>query len=755
LSDVSRFEALVRDGSRDALRAAAELYRGPLLDDVAVSEEGWSEWLTTERERLLELALAAMVSLGEQELAAGRAEHALKAGQRAIALNSMREDAHRLTVRALAAAGRKAEALKHYQDLVALLKRELNAEPDAATRSLAAELRSAQPPAVEKIAKPNPDLNQDAERAPNVGRPAMPERRLTAILAADVAGYSRLVGADEEGTLAHWKAHWNAVVEPKITEHHGRIVRVIGDGILVEFVSVVDAVRCAVEVQRGMIQRNADVTPEKQIEFRIGINFGELIVDRGDFWGDGVNIAARLEALAAPGGISVSGRVQEDVQGKLNIAFEDAGEQQLKNIARPVRVYHVRFDGSSESRPALTLPSKPSIAILSFHNLSGDPDQEYFADGIVEDIITALSCFHSLFVIARNSSFAYKGKTVDARQVGRELGVRYVLEGSVRKSGTRVRITGQFIDASTGVHLWADRFDGALEDIFDLQDRITARVVGVIAPRLEQAEIERAKRKPTQSLDAYDYYLRGLASFYQVTWESTREALQLFRRAIDLDPDFASPHAMAVWCMARFKTLGWTTDPAYDVAETERLAQRAVQLDRDDALSLSTAGFALAYVVGDLDRGASLIDRAVALNPNLAVAWHFSGFARAILGEPDVAINHLANAMRLNPLDPLFYALQVGMALAHFCAGRYDEASSWADRALRQPGGQVYHPALRVAAASNALAGRLEEAQKAMTRLRAIDPALRVSNLNDYITLRGPGHFAKYAEGLRKAGLPE
>jgi len=562
-SDVGRFEDLVRDGSRDALRAAAELYRGPLVDDVTISEEGWNEWLTAERERLLELALGALLGLGEQELAAGCAEYALKVGQRAIALNNMREDAHRLIVRALTAAGRRAEALKHYQNLVVMLKRELNAEPDEATKSLAVELRSA----------PSPS------RSPAVGQNGEPGQ-----------------------------------IDP---------------------------------------------------------------------------------------------------------------------------------------------PNKPSIAVLSFQNLSGEPDQEYFADGIVEDIITALSCFRSLFVISRNSSFAYKGRIVDAKQVGRELGVRYVLEGSVRKSGTRVRIGGQLIDTSTGAHLWADRFDGALEDIFDLQDRITARVVGVIAPRLEQAEIERAKRKPTQSLDAYDYYLRGLASFYQVTRESTREALQLFRRAIDLDADFAAPHAMAVWCMARYKTLGWTTDPAYDVAETERLAQRAVQLDRNDALSLSTAGFALAYVVGDPDRGASLVDRALALNPNLAAAWHFSGFVRAYLGEPDVAIYHLANAMRLNPLDPLFYALQTGMALAHFCAGRYDEASSWADRALQQPGGQFYHPALRVAAASNALAGRPEEAQKAMTRLRGIDPALRVSNLNEYITLRGPEHFAKYAEGLRKAGLPE
>jgi TolB-like protein len=359
------------------------------------------------------------------------------------------------------------------------------------------------------------------------------ERRLMAILAADVAGYSRLVSADEEGTLAQWKAHWRELIDPKIKEHSGRIVRITGDGLLVEFASVIAAVRCAVEVQRAMVERNADVPQENRIEFRMGINVGDIIIDGTDMWGDGVNVAARLEALSEPGGICVSGRVQEDVHGRLDIAFEDIGERQLKNIARPVRVYRVRLNGTA-NEPAPALPNKPSIAVLPFNNMSGDPEQEYFADGVVEEIITALSRMRWLFVIARNSSFTYKGRAVDVKQVGRELGVRYVLEGSVRKAANRVRITAQLIVAVTGAHLWADRFEGALDDIFDLQDQVTASVVGAIAPKLEEAEVERAKHKPTESLDAYDYFLRGVASLHLWTREGNTEALRLFNRAIEI-----------------------------------------------------------------------------------------------------------------------------------------------------------------------------------------------------------------------------
>jgi TolB-like protein len=323
------------------------------------------------------------------------------------------------------------------------------------------------------------------------------ERRLTAILAADVAGYSRLTGMDEEGTHAQLQDHLRLLVDPKIAEHRGRVVKNTGDGLLAEFSSVVDAVRCALDVQRGMTQRNTDVPQEKRIEFRIGINVGDIMIDHGDIFGDGVNIAARLEAVAEPGGICVTGRVLEDIEGKLDIGFEDAGEQRLKNIVRPVRVYRVRPSGApAATRPSLPLPDKPSIAVLPFQNMSGDPEQEYFADGVVEEIITALSRFRHLFVIARTSSFTYKGRSVDVKQIGQELGVRYVLEGSVRRVGSRMRIAGQLIDASTGAHLWADRFDGRVEDIFELQDEVASSVVGAISGKLKQAEIERAKREP-------------------------------------------------------------------------------------------------------------------------------------------------------------------------------------------------------------------------------------------------------------------
>ena len=334
------------------------------------------------------------------------------------------------------------------------------------------------------------------------------QRRLTAILAADVAGYSRLMGIDEEGTHQALRAHLDEFIEPKIAQHRGRIIKNMGDGFLAEFTSVIDAVRCATEIQQGMAARNTQVPDEKRIDFRMGIHQGDIIIDGDDIFGDGVNLAARLEGLAQPGGICVSARVQEDARGKLALAFDDMGEQQLKNIERPIRVYRILLERErAKSGPPLALPDRPSIAVLPFPNMSGDPEQDYFADGIVEEIITALSRFRQLFVIARNSSFAYKGRAVDVKQVGRELGVRYVLEGSVRKAANRVRITAQLIDALTGAHLWADRFEGAPDDIFDLQDQVTGRVVGAITPKLEEVEFNRTKYKPTDSLDAYDYYL--------------------------------------------------------------------------------------------------------------------------------------------------------------------------------------------------------------------------------------------------------
>jgi TolB-like protein/Tfp pilus assembly protein PilF len=582
------------------------------------------------------------------------------------------------------------------------------------------------------------------------------QRRLAAILAADVAGYSRLTGADEEGTIARLRALRRELIDPTIAGHRGRIVKTTGDGLLVEFASVVDAVRCAVEVQRGMVSRNTDVPADQRVEFRVGIHIGDVVVDGDDLLGDGINVAARLEGFAEAGAICLSGDAYRQVQGKIEVAAADLGEQRLKNIAQPVRVYQVSAsERGPKAYPALALPDKPSIAVLPFQNMSGDPEQEYFADGIVEDIITALSRFRQLFVIARNSTFSYKGRAVDVKQVGRELGVRYVLEGSVRKAANRVRITGQLVDAASGAHLWADRFEGELDHIFDLQDQVTASVVGAIAPTLQRAEIERAQHKPTESLDAYDCYLRGLASTDRYTsQQAVAEALRLFNRAIDLDPDFASAYGHAANCYAHRKGEAWATDPAHEIAEAARLARRAVELGKDDAVALATSGFALAYVVGDLDAGATFADRALVLNANLAFAWVSSGWTKIWIGELEAAIERFARAFRLNPVDPRPGA-QVGVAHAHFMAGRYDEAAQWAATALRER--PDAHAALRISAASHALAGRLEQAQKPMARLLQLTPALCVSGLRRgvFATYRRSDDLARYEEGLRKAGLPE
>jgi TolB-like protein len=406
-----------------------------------------------------------------------------------------------------------------------------------------------------------------------------------------------------------------------------------------------------------------------------------------------------------------------------------------------------------EPRPAPALPDKPSIALLPFQNLSGDPEQDYFADGVVEDIITALSRIRWLFVIARNSSFTYRGRSVDVKQVGRELGVRYVLEGSVRKAGGRVRITGQLVDASTAAHLWAERFEGTLDDIFELQDQIAASVAGAIVPQVELAEIERAKRKPTASLNAYDCYLRGLAHLHRGNREAIEEALPLFHRAIELDPKFASAHGMAAWCYFWRKVNGWMADGAAEAAEGARLARRAVELGRDDAVALTRGGHALAHLAGDLDGGIALLDRAVVLNPNLASAWFLGGFLRTWHGESEGAIKHFEHAMRLSPLDPEMYRMQAGIAMAHLFAGRIDAASSWADKACGNL--PSFLMAVSIVAASHALAGRRDEAARAMDRVKELDPALRISSLKDWLPIHRPEDLAIFAQGLRKAGLPE
>jgi TolB-like protein/tetratricopeptide (TPR) repeat protein len=465
-------------------------------------------------------------------------------------------------------------------------------------------------------------------------------------------------------------------------------------------------------------------------------------------------VAVRLEGLAEPGGICVSGRVQEDARGKLDIAFEDAGPQRLKNIPSPVRVYRVVPNrAAANTSPSLLLPDKPSIAVLPFENMSGEQEQDYFPDGIVEEIITALSRFRGLFVIARNSSFTYKGRYVDVKQLGRELGVRYVLEGSVRKASNRVRITGQLIDTSTGAHLWADRFDGGLEEIFDVQDQVTVKVVSAIAPKLEQAEIERSRRKPTESLDAYDYYLRGMAISYQMTRGANDQALKEFSKAIELDPDFAPPYARAAYLYVLRKANAWMIDKCQETAEACRLAKRAIHLGGDDATVLSLSGVVLAYLGRDVNTAAELINRALVLNANLAYAWGASGWINICLGKQDSAISDHFTAMRLSPLDPRLFVWQTFTALAYFFAGRYDDAALWVGRSLRN---HDYLASLRISAAINAMVGHADEAHSVVMRIQQLDPSLRLSNVEQVILpLQRQQDRLRFVEALRKAGLPE
>jgi adenylate cyclase len=578
------------------------------------------------------------------------------------------------------------------------------------------------------------------------------ERRLAAILAADVAGYSRLMSADEEGTLTALKAIRRELIDPKIAEHGGRLVKTTGDGALVEFASAVDAVRCAMQIQRAMSERNAAIQEDRRIEFRIGINVGDIIVDEGDIYGDGVNIAARVETLASPGGVYLSDNAYQQMKGKLELDVSDMGEHQLKNIAEPIRIYGVRLEGTP-ARPTLVLPDKPSIAVLPFQNMSGDPEQDYFADGMVEDIITDLSRMRWLFVIARNSSFTYKGRAVDVKQVGRELGVRYVLEGSVRKAANRVRITGQLIDAETGAHIWADRFDGALTDIFDLQDDITLQVVGAIAPKLEHAEIGRAMRKPTESLDGYDHYLKGLWSFHKAGREDIDEALQLFLKAIELDGNFSSAYGMAAWCYGRRKMNGWADEESLEATKAAQTAMRGIECGKDDAVALAGSSLAIGYIVDDFERAISLMDRARALNPNLAMAWHLSGWMRCFIGQYDLAVEHLDRAMRLSPVDPQRPGIQAAIAAAHFGAGRFDIASVIAKAALlEQPNNFI---AVLVSAAANAMAGNLDVARCSMRRACELDPNLRLHKIKDRLPFKQPELLIRWEDALRRAGLPE
>jgi TolB-like protein/class 3 adenylate cyclase len=585
------------------------------------------------------------------------------------------------------------------------------------------------------------------------------QRRLAAILAADVAGYSALMESDEEGTFARVRSLRLDEIEPCLVEYQGRLIKTTGDGFLAEFCSPIAALRCALLIQGNL------VNDPGSLRLRIGLNLGDIIIEEGgDVFGEGVNVAARLEALAEPGGILISEKIFDEVEGKVEADFEYRGEQQIKNITRLVRVHAVRPTAAARTPSSaisalgvtrsVQLPDKASIAVLPFQNMSDDPEQEYFADGMVEDIITALSHFKSLFVIARNSSFTYKGKPVDIKRVGRELGVRYVLEGSVRRAAKKVRITGQLIDAVTGVHLWADKFDGSLEDVFEIQDCVSTNVAGAIAAKVGQAEMERVRRKPLENLDAHDWFLRGLAASTHTAGdrEKNDEALGFFYRAIELDPLMGCAYGMAALRYNVRKIYGWVVDKEREYAEARRLAEHAVMFGEDDAMALSRAAVSFSYFFFEHERAEALVDTSLAINPNLASAWQIRGQISLYLGQHEKALKEISRAIRLNPIDPENYLAETVKAFALLLLGKYDEACYWAAHVIARDA--KYAVPVRVACISHALSGRFDKAREAMTLLREIDPELRLSQLKEVLPFRRPEDIARIVEGLRLAGLP-
>jgi adenylate cyclase len=584
------------------------------------------------------------------------------------------------------------------------------------------------------------------------------DRRLAAIMAGDIAGFSRLMGADEEGTMRQLKAHRKELIDPKITEHRGRIVKTTGDGMLVEFVSVVDAVRYAVDIQRGMAERNANVARDRRIEFRIGINVGDIISDENDIYGDGVNVAARLEALAEPGGIMVSRMVHDQVRDKLSFGFEDMGEQTVKNIARPIGVHRVSLvedaativvrgaATTAKTEPSIT--DRPSIAVLPFANISGDPEQEYFADGISEDIITGLSKLRWFFVIARNSSFAYKGKAVDVKRAARELGVRYVLEGSVRKGGNRVRITAQLIDAATSNHIWADRYDGDLTDVFALQDEITEKVVAAIEPKLLEAESIRSQNRSPEDLGAWDMVIQANALFWRLTKAETEAAINLLRQAVARYPNYGPAHSILAFVLLISGYAGWSV-LELQLKEAARLAARAAQLDDNDPWAHLALGF-VEFVRRQTNVAAAEFRRALELNPNFAAAHGYLGWTLAFDGQADEATKHLEEAIRLSPHDQQNAIFNTGLAVAHYLEERYAKAVEYSNKSLQQR--SAFTAGHRIHVASFAQNGQIDEARKALARLKEMHPDLSIAWIEKNVPYTS-GPMAKFVEGMRKAGL--
>ena len=572
------------------------------------------------------------------------------------------------------------------------------------------------------------------------------QRRLAAILAADVVGYSALMQRAEEATYAEFERLMRELIEPSLSRHEGRLIKTTGDGAHVEFASPLAAVRCAVEIQDHLASGSSP------FRLRVGLNLGDVIVGQdGELYGDGINIAVRLEGIADPGGILISEKVYNEVEGKLGVGFEDRGEQQLKNISKPVRTYSVRLGAPSALTEGLSaappLPDKPSIAVLPFENMSGDPEQEYFADGMVEEIITALSRFNWLFVIARNSSFTFKGKAVDVKEVGRRLGVRYVLEGSVRKSAGKVRIAGQLIDAVTGAHIWADRFERDLTDVFALQDELTVAVVSAIQPKLLQTEIEMATRRPPENLTAYDLYLRALQKSYLRTRDGYAEMIRLAHRALDLDPRSISAAVVAANGHFNNEGLRFSTDPQFDCSEAIRLFRLALSLDENDERALSIAGLVTAVLIGDHETAIDFVDRAVATNPNYHIAWNYRAWVYNVAGQYEEAIRSFERGIRASQLNPTLHNYLAGIGLALIELRRFDEAVAFFKKALRQNSSDGI--AFRGLASALAHLGRDAEAREALARLLEVNPAFTISGRPS----RAAQSYKLVIEGLLKAGM--
>jgi adenylate cyclase len=581
-------------------------------------------------------------------------------------------------------------------------------------------------------------------------------RKLAAIFVSDVVGFSRLAGADEDRILARLRALRSDLIDPTIAVHHGRVVKRTGDGAIVEFRSVVDAVNCAIEIQRAMLERNAGVPEDRRIVFRIGIHLGDVVEEAdGDLMGDGVNIAARIESICKPGGVCLSSAAHEQVRDRLKETFVDLGEKALKNIARPVRVYALACDrqaaepGTIEASPVLSLPDKPSIAVLPFQNMSGDPEQDYFADGMVEDIVTGMSHIKWLFVIARNSSAVYKGKAIDVRQIGRELGVRYLLEGSVRKAGARLRITAQLVEAETGAHVWADKFDGALEDVFDLQDQITDRVVGIIEPSVRRSEIERSRRKRPENLDAYDLFLRSLPHMQARMPEGARLAIPLLEEALRLEPDYPTAHAHLAWCREWCFTRGGLDEA--DKTGALFHARKAIASEMDDAAGLAVAGWVIIVLTKEHELALSAIERALLLNESCATAHYFAALTNAFANQPVAAAFHANRALRLSPFDPSAFEAHLALGMAAVGEAKYEEAaSSFAKGSQINPRHSLF-PLFRAIAL--ALAGRAEEATSSLKLGLQLEPGFRVRIFFEFGM--APPIAEKFAAGARLLGLPE